>query len=112
MVFIPGGPRAPKAPKMHIRLSAPHLLRKAADTIDQRAAERDVGTERSMAHTVDVFEELTGHVITEANGWIFMACLKLARSRVGAFVTDDYVDAAAYIALAAESASDQVQGDE
>ena len=85
---------------------AQDLLIQAADTIDQRAAERDQADgERSMARTVAAFNALTGHRLSETQGWQFMALLKLSRSNGGRLQLDDYVDGAAYVALAGESAT-------
>jgi hypothetical protein len=81
---------------------APALLREAADLIDQRAAERDVDAERSMSRTIAAFNTLTGHTLTETNGWLLLAILKLARATVGKFQPDDLKDCAAYVALALE----------
>jgi hypothetical protein len=81
---------------------APDLLREAADLIDQRAAERDVASERSMSRTIAAFNTLTGHTLTETNGWLLLAILKLARATVGKFQSDDLKDCAAYVALALE----------
>jgi Domain of unknown function (DUF6378) len=86
-------------------LQAGSILREAAATIDGRAAQRDTPQERSMARCVDAFNGLTKHNLTEEQGWMFMAILKMARAQNGGkFVKDDYVDGAAYIALAGESA--------
>lgn len=79
------------------------ILNKAADTIDQRAQERDVEQERSMKATVDAFNALTGESLTEAQGWLFMRVLKMARSENKAYREDDFVDGAAYCALQAEA---------
>jgi hypothetical protein len=81
---------------------APALLREAADLIDARAAERDVDAERSMGRTIAAFNTLTGHTLTETNGWLLLAILKLARATVGKFQPDDLKDCAAYVALALE----------
>ncbi|WHB31218.1 hypothetical protein [Xanthomonas phage NEB7] len=84
--------------------TASDILRQSAQTIDDRAVERDQpGGERSMARTVAAFNALSGHALTERDGWLFMTVLKQAR----AFATlagklDDYVDLAAYAALAGE----------
>jgi hypothetical protein len=81
------------------------ILREAADTIDGRAAQRDSEQERSMARCVAAFNGLTKHTLTEEQGWVFMAILKMARAQNGhRFTMDDYVDGAAYMALAGESA--------
>jgi len=81
------------------------ILLEALATIDQRAQQRDTVAERSMARTVAAFNGLTGRDLTEEEGWLFMATLKLARAAGGrAYQRDDYVDAAAYIALLGECA--------
>jgi hypothetical protein len=84
-------------------MNANQILSKAAETIGNRAAERDTDSERSMAKSVKAFNALTGHAMTETQGWLFMAVLKAARAQGGAFVLDDYIDGAAYFALAGES---------
>lgn len=64
-----------------------------------------------MARAVAAFNGLTGHELTEEQGWAFMAVLKLARAQNGRAVNrDDYVDGAAYIALAGECAGKQQGG--
>lgn len=94
--------------------AAPEVLRIAAITITERGAQRDTKTgngtpaERSMAATVAAFNALEGTSLSEAQGWRFMQVLKLARAatseRNGVFNADDYVDGAAYSALAHEAA--------
>ena len=49
--------------------------------------------ERSMAKTVAAFNALTGHQLTEEQGWLFMETLKMARSQQGQFKRDNYEDA-------------------
>lgn len=82
------------------------ILTTAAKSIDDRAAERDQAAtgERSMTRTVAAFNALTGHSISERDGWLFMGVLKFARATGGAHRLDDYIDAAAYAALAGECA--------
>lgn len=81
------------------------ILRKAADTIEERGKQRDgSGQERSMARTVAAFNAMTDHKLTEEDGWLFMQYLKDSRSRAGQFTEDDYLDKAAYAALQAECA--------
>lgn len=83
---------------------APSLLIDAADAIENRASQRDKpGGERSMRTAVATFNALTGQQISEREGWVFMAILKLARAQGGKHTRDDYVDGAAYLALACES---------
>lgn len=72
-----------------------------------RAATYDrPGGERSMAATVDAFNFITGHSLSEADGWLLMLCLKLVRlhQRAG-FHQDSAEDAIAYAALLAEAKS-------
>ena len=85
-------------------MSAIDFLNEAASAIGDRASQRDTGSERSMARTVATFSALTGHQLSERDGWIFMVILKLSRAQGGQReIMDDYVDGAAYIALAGES---------
>ena len=90
------------------RPSAPDLLIEAADTIGNRAIERDnADGERSMARAVQMFDVWRGpHArpgLSEHDGWAFMVFLKLARAAEGNHHRDDWVDGAAYMALACES---------
>jgi hypothetical protein len=80
------------------------ILHTAAETIGQRAADRDVEAERSMKGTVEAFNAIHGTNLTESQGWSFMTLLKMKRSFTGdRFREDDFVDEAAYTALRAES---------
>jgi hypothetical protein len=85
--------------------SAPGILRAAAQHLQDRAALRDQPAgERSMARTVSAFNALTGHAISERDGWLFMVALKAARAcTTPSGIADDYQDGAAYFALAGES---------
>lgn len=84
-------------------LEAPDLLEKAATTMRERSAERDTNKERAMNKTVAIFNAaFPQNSITEYQGWMFMFFLKLARAEGGSFREDDYIDGAAYIALAGE----------
>lgn len=83
---------------------APQILAAAAEAIANRAASRDLPAERSMARTVAAFNALARHNLSETDGWLFMAILKAARSTAGTPTEDDYIDGAAYFALAGESA--------
>lgn len=88
--------------------TATDILQEATECLTARAVERDrEGGERSMKAAVEAFNALTGHKLSEADGWNFMLVLKLARSYGGCFKLDDYIDAAAYAALAGESAGKQ-----
>ncbi len=86
------------------------VLIEAQGHLANRAATYDAPQgERSMAKTVQAFNALTGHEITEEQGWLFMVCLKAARSQQGAYRADNYEDGAAYFALACESADEAEQ---
>jgi len=86
---------------------AHEFLTAAAQHMQQRAAtyDRPEG-ERSMAATVDAFNYITGHSLSEADGWLLMLVLKLVRlhQRAG-FHQDSAEDAVAYAALLAEAKS-------
>ena len=78
------------------------VLEHAAAQIRERAASRDTPNgERSMARAVDAFNGLLGgdRRLTEAEGWLFMCCLKMARGTAGKANPDDAIDLAGYAAL-------------
>ena len=83
------------------------FLYAAADHMRDRAATYDKPQgERSMAATVAAFNNITGHKLSEADGWLMMTILKLVRlnQREG-FHQDSAEDAVAYAALLAEAKS-------
>lgn len=83
------------------RKTAPDLLADAAAILAERGRERDKPNgERSMARAVAAFNAITGHDLTEVEGWRFMVCLKMARGTG----PDDCLDLIGYAALAAEAA--------
>ena len=91
------------------RISAPEILQAGVQCIADRAKQLDhKDGERSMPRAVRMFNALRGphaeRYITETEGWLFLALLKLSRAQGGAHHIDDYIDAAAYIALAGETA--------
>lgn len=89
--------------------TAPDILIAAADAMSERAASRDLPDgERTMGRAVATFNAWRGcgGPVTETEGWIFMAILKLCRGNAGTHNLDDYIDAAAYVALAGEHAED------
>jgi len=87
-------------------MNAHEILSNAAAEMDNRANTYDQPAgERSMTKTVALFNALSGQALTEVDGWKFMACLKLARSEQGDHRPDNYIDGAAYMALAGEAAS-------
>lgn len=84
---------------------AVQILRQAELHMLDRAATYDKPEgERSMGATVAAFREVTGVEMTEEQGWLFMACLKLVRCQQGRVRKDSYEDGAAYFALAGEAA--------
>ena len=86
-------------------MKATELLEKAAGHMKDRAATYDQpGGERSMGKTVAAFNAITGHELTEEQGWLLLGILKMARSQQGQFRADNYEDEAAYAALRGECA--------
>ena len=102
---------APCADAREPMAAALDFLVEASNVIDNRAAERDhANGERSMMRCVDMFNAWRGDaggglgMLSEVEGWIFMACLKLARAKGGSYRRDDFIDATAYLSLAGEAA--------
>jgi hypothetical protein len=76
--------------------------------MEERAATYDQPQgERSIHKTVSMFNALTGNLLTDEQGWLFMACLKMVRAQAGRYRADSYEDGAAYFALAGESAAQE-----
>ena len=63
------------------------------------------GGERSVAPTVAAFNAITGHALSEEQGWLFLVLLKAVRSQQGNFKADNYEDGSAYFGLMGEAAS-------
>lgn len=101
-----------KPPATMRTIAADDLLVQAHESIHQRAQLRDKPAgERSMARCIAAFNALHGTALTEVQGWHFMVILKLTRATAGRKHLDDYVDLAAYSALAGEAAhTDVVSG--
>jgi hypothetical protein len=77
----------------------------AKATIIQRGAERDQADgERTIPRCVTAFNAITGHKLSNCDGWLFMEILKKCRSVQGAYKYDDYRDGVGYAALRAEEA--------
>ena len=84
---------------------AVQILNEAVAIMAERGKSYDKSggeAERSMPKIVAMFNALTGHELTPEQGWKFMCCLKLARSEQGEYREDNYIDGAAYMALAGE----------
>ena len=60
--------------------------------------------ERSIGKTVSAFNAITGHNLTEEQGWMFMALLKIVRSQQGEYKSDNYEDLSSYSGLMGEAA--------
>lgn len=87
-------------------VTANGFLEKAASEMGNRAATYDKPEgERSMGKTVAAFNAITGHELTEQQGWQFMELLKIVRSNQGGYRADSFIDGAAYAALAGEAAA-------
>ena len=88
------------------------LERGIGHMVDRAKAYDKPDGERSMGKTVAAFSAITGIEISEAQGWMFMALLKLVRSQQGEFKADNYEDGAAYVGLMGEASSHQIPEDE
>ena len=83
-------------------MTAPELLRRAADTIEARGTEYDTAgksQERSMPRICELFGEATGRQMTIGEGYAFLLALKTARIETSPDHIDSYVDRLAYQAL-------------
>ena len=92
-------------------MKAEQFLRNGADVLAERGKEYDKPEgERSMARTVAAFNAITGKDLTEAEGWAFMALLKMVRQwqNPGRYHEDSAIDGVNYSALMAEALSEQV----
>lgn len=85
-------------------MDASKILDLSIKTLGERGVDYDhpVFGERSMPAIVALFNRLTEHNLSVKDGYEFMVLLKLVRSRQGKDKLDNYVDAAAYVALAGE----------
>lgn len=81
------------------------LLERASRLLRQRGQQYDQPEgERSMGRTVSAFNAVTGHTLTEAQGWLLMALLKMVRdNQRPAPHQDSCEDLVAYCALYGES---------
>ena len=92
-------------------MTANNILERAAQHMRDRASTYDKPEgERSMGATVAAFQAVTGHRLTEEQGWLFMTLLKAVRSQQGNYRADSYEDGAAYFALAGEAACNERNG--
>lgn len=97
-------------PQVKRPCEAPEFLEVAAKHMSNRAATYDKPEgERSMGKTVEAFNVITGHSLTEAQGWLLQQILKDVRlfQRAG-FHQDSAEDCVAYAALKAEAKAKEV----
>ena len=88
------------------QVTAASILTAALGHMEDRAKTYDApGGERSMGKTVAAFNTITGLVLTEEQGWLFMEILKQVRSQQGNYRADSYEDLVAYAALRGECAA-------
>lgn len=89
-------------------VKADQILSKAVGHLADRAVTYDKPEgERSMGRTVELFNLFYGMNLTEDQGWRFMVFLKMVRSTQGNLKLDNFEDAVAYEALAAEFLTQQ-----
>lgn len=63
--------------------TAPGMLTRASELMVERAKQYDSpGGERSMEKIITAFNAISGKNLTESEGWLLMAILKMVRDRV------------------------------
>jgi len=86
-------------------MKAHEILQAGARHMEDRAKTYDNSEgERSIPKVVKMFNILADTNITDEQGWLFMALLKMVRTQQGQFRSDSYEDLASYSALAGEEA--------
>lgn len=102
-IKFPAAENKKPADKKH---SAADFLNAALSHMQDRAATYDKPQgERSMGKTIAAFNSITGHLLTEEQGWLLMGLLKMVRSQQGNYKADNYEDEAAYAGLRGECAA-------
>lgn len=103
-------PAAPAYPPEYPQppVQAAELLGRAARHMHDRASTYDApGGERSMGKAVTAFNAITGHTLTESEGWLLLQVLKDVRLFTrSAYHADSAEDCIAYAALKAEARGD------
>lgn len=86
-------------------MKAPDILKRASDIMDERAKQYDSPEgERSMGKAVAAFNAITGNSLSEANGWLLMALIKMVRDNTTNKPHEDSLhDLVAYGALYGEA---------
>ena len=85
--------------------SIKEIFQEAYNTLEQRGKTYDPtsGQERSMEQIVEVFNALTGHELSVADGWVFMQTVKGVRQQTSPeFHKDSMIDKLSYVLLEAE----------
>lgn len=93
-------------PQPEKTMLAQDILREALATIEARGKTYDPSSavgERSMPRIIELFQEQTGKILTEAEGWRFMRCVKQARLESTPGHRDSIIDEVAYNALEQEA---------
>lgn len=100
-------PAAPAYPPEYPQppVQAAELLGRAARHMHDRASTYDApGGERSMGKAVTAFNAITGHTLSESEGWLLLQVLKDVRLFTrSAYHADSAEDCVAYAALKAEA---------
>lgn len=88
-------------------MKATEFLKVAQSHMDARAQVYDKADgERSMARTVTAFNAITGHNLSESDGWMLMMLLKAVRlTQRATYHADSAEDLVAYAALLGEARS-------
>jgi hypothetical protein len=86
-------------------MKAPEILTRSAEIMAERAKQYDSPQgERSMGKAVAAFNAVTGQSLSEANGWLLMALLKMVRDNTTDKPHEDSInDLVAYGALYGEA---------
>ena len=86
-------------------MKAPEILTRSAEIMAERAKQYDSPQgERSMGKAVAAFNAVTGQSLSEANGWLLMALLKMVRDNTSDKPHEDSInDLVAYVALYGEA---------
>lgn len=94
-----------EAVKTNSTVYAPEVLECGIKEMHDRGKtyDNEFCQERSMRKTVKMFNALHNKDLTEEMGWQFMEILKMVRASQGEYKLDNYIDGAAYAALAAEA---------
>lgn len=91
-------------------MKSTEFLQAAMDVQAERGKQYDKPSgERSMAATISAFNCITGSMLEESDGWMFLALLKLVRQSQNPeqYHHDSALDFVAYASLYAEAASEQ-----